>query len=54
MKACFHFERTVYPYLLPAMLFDKNNNKKIKIVWTVLCVLVIASMLLLYMPAFFS
>lgn len=33
------------------MLFDKDNNKKIKIAWIVICTLVIVSMVLLYVPA---
>lgn len=36
------------------MLFDQKNNKKIRIVWIVICVFVILSMVLLYMPALFT
>lgn len=32
------------------MLFDKKNNKIIKIFWGVLCILIIVSMILVYIP----
>jgi len=32
------------------MLFHKKNKKLINTVWTVICVLVIAGMILLYLP----
>ena len=34
------------------MLLDKKNRKKIQIVWTILCVMIIISMILLYTPIF--
>ena len=34
------------------MLFNKKNRKKIQTFWTVICILVIASMILLYTPFF--
>jgi|GEM_PF-3888822 len=35
------------------MLFDQKNNKKVRIIWAVVCALVILSMLLLSAPVFF-
>jgi competence protein ComGC len=35
------------------MLFNPKNKKKIQIIWGVLVVLVIASMILLYLPSIF-
>ena len=32
------------------MLFDKKHQKKIQIIWAVLCILIIISMILLYAP----
>lgn len=33
------------------MLFDPKNKKRLKYVWTILCVLIIVSMVLAYLPA---
>jgi hypothetical protein len=34
------------------MLFDKRHKKKINAIWVVICVLIIISMVILYMPNF--
>jgi|GEM_PF-872386 predicted nucleic acid-binding Zn ribbon protein len=39
---------------LSAMLFNKKHRRKINIVWGVICVLIIISMVLLYMPALYT
>ena len=36
------------------MLFDPKNKKKLKYVWTAVCVLIIASMVLSYLPTTFT
>ena len=36
------------------MLFNPKHRKKITMVWTVLCVLIIISMILLYIPALYQ
>lgn len=35
------------------MLFQQKNKKAFKIIWTVLCVIIILSMVLLYIPGLF-
>ena len=36
------------------MLFNKKHQKKVQIIWAVLCTLIIISMVLLYAPGLFS
>lgn len=39
-------------YTAKYMLFNKKHQKKIQTAWVVVCVLIIISMILLYMPIF--
>jgi len=34
------------------MFFNKKHQKKIQVIWAVVCVLIIVSMILLYSPIF--
>ncbi|TSC68135.1 MAG: hypothetical protein G01um101472_142 [Parcubacteria group bacterium Gr01-1014_72] len=34
------------------MLFEKKHQKKIKIVWAIVCILIIVSMVILYTPIY--
>ena len=34
------------------MLFDRRHKKKIQMTWTILCIVIIVSMILLYSPIF--
>lgn len=36
------------------MLFNQKHKKKVSIIWSIICVFIIISMLLMYAPAFFS
>lgn len=36
------------------MLFNKKHRKKIQFIWGILCVLIIVSMILLYVPALYQ
>ncbi|KKW21534.1 MAG: hypothetical protein UY62_C0022G0003 [Parcubacteria group bacterium GW2011_GWF2_50_9] len=36
------------------MLFNKKHRRKIGIIWGILCVLIIISMILLYVPALYQ
>jgi len=36
------------------MIFNQKNKKKVSIVWSIICVFIILSMLLMYAPAFFG
>lgn len=35
------------------MLFNPKNQKAIKFIWMTLCIILIASMILMYIPALF-
>ena len=41
-------------YNIKNMLFQKKHQKKVQTVWTVVCVIIIISMILLYVPGLFS
>jgi predicted nucleic acid-binding Zn ribbon protein len=45
-------EGCVEYYTITTMLFHKKTQKAAKMVWMVICVLVIVSMILLYAPIF--
>jgi len=36
------------------MLFNKKHQKKINVIWFVVCILIILSMILLYLPGLYS
>ena len=36
------------------MLFQKKHQKKVQIIWKILCILIVVSMILLYLPGLLS
>jgi competence protein ComGC len=36
------------------MLFQKKHQKKIQLIWTIVVIVIIASMIMLYLPGLFS